>query len=423
MSARKTIAAIAVLTGCGPSVPIVTRPHPVCRDAPRMPKVALDMLNSLTCVNYLVCPDGSTDCCQTNGTGVYTAESGYAGIGPHSLMITHFINSQKQNNNQPEVRFAGRYYDNIISQWLFLPDAELGRVDSADYQQMSNLEVVGVHETDTVPTWTLLDSQTQQAFAVSGSDLVNLTLHISFDTAHALAQAMIGLREHDQRIALPPLQDGSRESYLLNFNTAPSLDSTKVVHNYSMSWRSEPQSKPAEYCVDADAGGDPVVFQQGMSVDPLKGIVDHAQAAMVTMSCRQGAIATVHGWGYSYAVANGQPNEPKLDVYYFDAGIHMKRAAYCGDFHHYTRAGIKIEIADNFHGWGPGGWGVQALEARWTPQGATCLNLPNVRDSETVAKEKFEGVCPTITLGPCLAEDYNNQPPPPHYLASGKTNQ
>src|SRR3954464_3089300 len=40
------------------------------------------------------CPESNTDCTQVNGTGVYTAEGGYAGIDSDArLMITHFINN------------------------------------------------------------------------------------------------------------------------------------------------------------------------------------------------------------------------------------------------------------------------------------------------------------------------------------------
>ncbi|HEY0192199.1 MAG TPA: hypothetical protein VGC42_13855, partial [Kofleriaceae bacterium] len=57
-------------------------------------------------VEELSCPDGTTNCCSTNGTGVYTAEGGFAGIDidpsppvgqppyvARKVMITHFVNA------------------------------------------------------------------------------------------------------------------------------------------------------------------------------------------------------------------------------------------------------------------------------------------------------------------------------------------
>ena len=57
--------------------------------------------------SLVICPDGSTDCTQSNGAGVYTAEDGQVGMGQFQLMITHFINS----NSGPGVTFQGRYFD------------------------------------------------------------------------------------------------------------------------------------------------------------------------------------------------------------------------------------------------------------------------------------------------------------------------
>jgi hypothetical protein len=111
------------------------------------------------------------------------------------------------------------------------------------------------------------------------------------------------------------------------------------------------------------------------------------------MSCRKGAIATVFWWGYPYL---GTP----ADTFYYDAGIHMKRASYCADGEAYTETGAKIWILDdraiNAGGAGP-------IEARWSPSGATCLS--KLRRPLIAAARGFTHSCPARMppdLPPCL---------------------
>lgn len=308
----------------------------------------------------MICPDPTTDCCQPNGIGIYTDDGGYAGIGDHHVMITHFMTIPNRG-----VVFEGRA---LNAQQAWTP--VLGQVVSADVQGQSS-SVVSVSEAATVPTWTLAGGR-----AVTGDQLAELTLHILVD---------------DHR-------------YALGFTAAaPTGTHTQDVHAYRLRWTAETPTAWQDYCFDGGTPAapqihnpDPVVFQQGINVDPLSGKVarDHAQS-LVTVSCLRGAPATVYGWGYAYNAA------PKA-TFFFDAGIHMKRAAYCGDSRHFTEPNTWLDIADSAHIQG-GSLPMAKLEAWWSPDGATCLNLKNARRPELL--HGFNGVCNGKQPLPRCAED------------------
>jgi hypothetical protein len=78
----------------------------------------------------------------------------------------------------------------------------------------------------------------------------------------------------------------------------------------------------------------------------------------------------------------------------------MKRASYCADERAYTVAGTQIAIADDQH--------IQSatptldtVEAVWSPTGAVCINLENMRHSAT----GFSGTCPNVNLHRCTEQN------------------
>jgi len=294
------------------------------------------------------CPDPA-NCTQSNGTGVYYQEGGFAGIGPARMMITHFINPGSR------VLFQGRWVD-TAQHWH--PLVESGQVYKADYRKhtstgivaMTNLAVIGVTEQGTLPEWTLQEDK-NVPFPIRGPDLLDLTLYIAFSA--------------------PPL---GQTQYVLDFVGPDAGD--QRVHRYGLRWRAlAGTAAPTPYCLDAQQAMDGAVFQRGIEVDPVDGRVTRTTPTDVTLSCSFGAPATVYGWGYDYAAS--------ADTFYFDAGIHMKRASYCGDAMFYTKPNTKIEIADDLP-LGPNRVAIEAgrvpnLEAWWTPSGASCVNPDNLR--------------------------------------------
>jgi hypothetical protein len=328
----------------------------------------------------LRCPDPAS-CTQSNGTGVYTAENGSAGIGPSALMITHFINTGAS------VRFEGRYRVAVPGQqpsWRLL--AQPGAVVSADHDGETGLSVVEVTEGATTPTWTLQGPAGQPQQHVSDAGLKTLQLHISFDTVGD------GTREYVIDFAGPPVQH---------------IFTGRIVNHeteYTMQW-AVPGRAPQIYCRDASGSPDTVVYQQGIDVEPVTGHVTHVVPAtqLVTLSCYLGAPATVYRWGYDY----------ERDQFHFDAGIPMKRASYCADASFYTRTGTLIHIGDEGHR-SQESVEKNDVEAWWTPDGATCVNLDHLR-YPTLGRT-FKPVCKGRPVPPCPSQ---LPPPTPRWLIDG----
>jgi hypothetical protein len=176
--------------------------------------------------------------------------------------------------------------------------------------------------------------------------------------------------------------DGGPASYsALVFQSTGTVSSNGMppMNTYDLSWSTLAKESDLSaampgtpYCVDAQGKTDPVVFQQGIDVDPASGIVGDRRPDIVTMSCREGAMPTVYSWGYDYRTV------VPADTFYFDAGIQMKRASYCGDAQYFTAAGTEIHIADDkgIQPWRPD---PALIEAWWTPTGAQCVNPANER--------------------------------------------
>ena len=397
MQIRKspTVGLLALLAGCGgkpPNVPtgeststleLACTLTKVCREGTKL----VNAENGACPPNSVPdCPDPNTNCCPTNGTGVYTAENGFAGIGTSRFMITHFNNKPACDGNSC-VTFDGQCaaHDGL---WSCLVGQ--GTFVGASYNGAS-YNIRSVSEDGTKPIW-ILEGLTNKTgpMVVAGNDIQHLSLAINITI----------LIRNTERIL--------NQSYVLSFNSPQviSHDDAHPVYTYNMQWREVGQNGPAkDYCVApyASHGGwthfvrDPIVFQKDIVVDPSFGKVDHvSQGEVVTLSCRNGALATVYDWGYDYH-ASGASGA-------FDAAIQMKRASYCGDAQHYTIAGTPIDIFNDpshHH---------NGLEAIWEPDGARCVNISNLRHPELGFSK-----CPTRNLKPC---DEVALPVP--YLASGK---
>lgn len=308
----------------------------------------------------VACPDHTTSCTQPNGPGVYFGESGTAGIDDLRFLITYF------QNDSTGVMFQGRYRDEVSHRWLELD--EPGQVLTARYRD-ATWRVVSVSEIATLPTWTLR-SQAGETVALTGNDLRDATFNLVFATPSS-----------------------PRHRYILGFGDRR-IDTghQRDVHSYPMQWREwsgastwKPYCLPSPYSPVTDT----VVFQQGFAIHPLTGRVVRGIDAerQVTLSCKSGAPATVYSWGYDY-------QGTRDDTFYFDAGIHMKRAAYCGDHRYFTTTGVSIAIWDDraIHS-----ELTPHLEAYWTRAGASCLN-PGHRRASLPA---FDGLCDGTPLPAC----------------------
>ena len=310
---------------------------------------------------FLRCPDPTVDCTSSNGTGIYYQEGGFAGIDTQKFMLMYFI------NNGGSVGFQGRYYNPGNGLWYMLTTP--GTVTSADWNGTTGYGVSALTESGTYPTWSLIDPVGGGLVYVSGSSLVGLTLHVQY---------------------VDP-SSGRLMQYLLQYTSyAWEYNNGQYVNKYNLMWRYlNPYYSYVQYCSAADGTPDPVVFQRGMYVNPTSAAVtrNSTTGQYVTQSCRLGAIATAHWWGYDYVDAG-------LDWYY-DSALQMKRASYCGNSKYYTKAGTTILIDDD---WGTN-WQYNndsQTEAYWTPTGAWCVNMNKLRHPEM----GFNGYCPNGTQLP-----------------------
>jgi hypothetical protein len=330
------------------------------------------------------CPYPPT-CTVPNGTGVYTAEDGVAGIGPSDLMITHFINPQGTQGHT-RVEFQGRYRADPSSQgashWRLLE--QNGVVLSADYAGKTGwIPVAVTDDGTTTPTWTLADPVTGAAQPVVGPQLVGLTLTLRFATIEE------GMRDYLIDFAGPPIDHANATG--------------RIPTSFHMEWATSPTEPKRSYCHDAANQPDAVVFQAGLDVEPVTGAATHgAPTGLVTLSCFLGAPATVYRWGYNYQ---------ERDPFHFDAGIHMKRASYCADADYFTVAGTEIEISDEANQRRP-----PNVEAWWTPTGATCVDAQHRRHPKD--GRVFSGSCGGKPL-PTVCPPPPGQPAAKRWLIDG----
>jgi hypothetical protein len=329
------------------------------------------------------CPD-PPNCTAGNGTGIYAAEGGFAGIaalvpaaqGARAIMITRFIVQTPARPGDVAVTFTYGYFEPTSNAWIPLSPPGVGRVESADYRLQRDLQVIGAQEINTAPIWVLRNPASGTTVSVTDKQLVDLILHVSFTIPGRLTPVLATLS----------FSAASATPLIENFKTS--------VRVYDMRWQNlsdSPGAAPQSYCHRPDRAPDTAVFQQGLAVDPVNGTVTRSSAAgIITLSCSLGAPAVVARWGYPYHGSSS-------DTFYFDAGIHMKRASYCGDAHYYTVAGTRIQITDDRPIQRES---IAYLEAQWTPSGARCVDYHSP-DYLRHPEMGFTGRCGSRMVNPC----------------------
>lgn len=308
-----------------------------------------------------VCPD-RPDCGDPNGTGVYFQEGGRAAMDPIELMIVQFVNVGAS------VDVVGRYRTDT-GVWEFTRGHVEGVLVAGAQRQVLSMRASG-----TIPTWTITQPSAPGFVDVTDTGLLNLRLVLSFPISNSARLYTFWLSAHSIEVTTPSGPAGvPRNLYKYQAVYQPIQSVNPPV----------PIGPVKGYCVDANKQLDPVVFQEGITVHPVYGSVSRASSAnVVTLSCRKGAIATVFSWGYPYLGIPG-------NTFYFDSGIHMKRASYCGNAAAYTENGVQIWFRDDK---GINNLSGPVLEAWWTPTRALCLGTPR-RPAIAAA---FPGSCPLL---------------------------
>ncbi len=341
----------------------------------------------------ILCPL-ETGCTHTNGGGVTTEELGGAGIGPNDFEILRFVNLAGGG-----VTIQGRQVDPATQQYVL--KSTDGQIDA--YYAGVGRGVVSINEVANHPTEPEISLSGFAGFpngirSFVGDEILDVYLVILID-------------------GLP---------YTLSFwsprtEINPAGSAHVNVHTFFMRWNpqknfSSPNTQP--YCyraLTADPANpnqhlqplqhetDPVVFQQGIGVNPLTATMV-VNNSYTTMSCFHGAMATVAWWGYPYRGSSTQTNR-------FEAAMHMKRASYCGDKSFYTRSGTQILIKDNVT---PtpiqnDSLSTANFEAAWgtTSQGirAVCVNMAKRRRPGVFFPPQtgadWDGKCNNVALPDC----------------------
>jgi ADYC domain len=319
------------------------------------------------------CPD-PFDCTLNNGGGVYTEELGTIGFGTDHYMIGRFVNLGAG------LQVQGRGYDPNTGNY-YGHTAELVR---AIYNGQG-YSVVGISESLTLPTVTLSGLP-----PLVGPQIAGLQLVFKVDDG-------IWTLTFTESLADDPGYNSAKLNPLKEFH---------AVWNEGEGYQS---SLAQEYCtrapVDATTPGemDPVVFQQGIDVNPVTAVMVQNND-YVTLSCRHGALATVRFWGYGYR------NQATADL--FEGAMHMKRASYCGDDTFYTRRDTLIRVRDSL-GLMDDTLDPIEFEATWgrpsasSPIRALCVNKhwrrrPGVLFPPDQSGVKFNGQCLSPVTGQVL---------------------
>jgi hypothetical protein len=170
-------------------------------------------------------------------------------------------------------------------------------------------------------------------------------------------------------------------------------------------------SPPARYSPDLLGMGrfQTLVFE-GERIDALRKVIDPVlDPSWLNLGCAGHLIAklAINGYTESARVAFGF----NTTIDERTAFVKMLAGDYCGGGHPFTVAGQPLEWLDA-HGYtkyvspAPG----LAIEARWGPGGATCLNVPRVDASPTaLSAATFGGAvlpaiaaaCPALVATPC----------------------
>lgn len=132
---------------------------------------------------------------------------------------------------------------------------------------------------------------------------------------------------------------------------------------------------------DLNLPGDMAVVFEGDRIDPDRKRVYGYDTSWFNIGCAGHTLAKMYLTGHVAAAANDgyvTTRDERQTI------LKMFSADYCGTGKPFTVAGVKLSWADD-HQWMSHALGAIDLEARWTPYGAQCLNVPRLVANPTVA--------------------------------------
>jgi hypothetical protein len=155
------------------------------------------------------------------------------------------------------------------------------------------------------------------------------------------------------------------------------------IETYEMKWSDDPDPTHTRWknvCSEAKADpilgmhGEHTLVFEGDRVDGPKKQVYDVDPNWFNLGCAGSALAKLQLLGHT-EVGRQAGYPTTLDER--QTLLKMFTADYCGTGRHFTIAGQPLDWMDD-HGWMAYGYPEQTLEARWTPEGASCLSKPRL---------------------------------------------
>jgi hypothetical protein len=230
--------------------------------------------------------------------------------------------------------------------------------------QLNGVQLNGVQLNGVQLNGTLFSAQSGSGAALSGADLVGTTFEVTVTEA---GQAV-------------PYQMKLGAIYIDPEN--PSSD----VHLYDVEYRRADSSQWSSLCKDIEGRPIPAIPLRNHWNMSTGARIDSEDA--VTFACTNGALAKCVRWGYRpWAKGTRCFGSHCFEISlkdYHQACTRMVRADYCGNGRSYTVDGTAIDVFDNLSPAIQSRGTTWRIEAKWTPNGATCLG-------KTRAKALIEG--------------------------------
>jgi hypothetical protein len=154
-----------------------------------------------------------------------------------------------------------------------------------------------------------------------------------------------------------------------------------TIPTYGLAYREAPEDPYVNVCPGIDADETSVVLITDELYDVETKTVDPGQTGWVTMACRGHAIMKMKFMGHDPHDIYGSSWEQR------QAALKMITADYCGEGHSFTTVGQPLAWIDELGNFPQGGVpSIDAVEARWSEDGALCLDQPRyVTPSEVAA--------------------------------------
>jgi hypothetical protein len=219
--------------------------------------------------------------------------------------------------------------------------------------QLNGVQLNGAQLNGVQLNGTQFSARTDSGQSLSGADLIGTTFEVTVTEAEgqAVYQLKLGAMYVDPQ--------------------SPSSD----VYLYDVQYKRADAPSWGSLCTDSDGNPIPAIPLRNHWNLTNGARVDDDDA--VTFACTNGALAKCVRWGYrpwasaTRCFGNFCPQVPLAD--YHQACTRMVRADYCGNGHSYTVDGTAIDVFDNLSPHIQSRGTSWRIEAKWTPNGATCL--------------------------------------------------